>query len=251
MSVDYILWATDASSVISSIILLAGTVRALQLARGFAAHAFRNRAYWLAGLMIALIAGNVASQIPTPATVVTLQDFIISSIGGDTFVAALLIALVFVDRNLIVLKELDFFHRDSIRWSRVRVPGLIAMILVSAELVVSFFFVNTNSNLNSITLLVILTFFPVVAIVLGYAATALVLAARRTPDRTMRRFAMLLGIALALGVISFTIWIPLSFVTTTEVENFIASLPAVGSAYFLYRAAMSLSPLGRVEKGTE
>lgn len=53
--------------------------------------------------------------------------------------------------------------------------------------------------------------------------------------------------ALASFAIYFTIWIPLSYFST-DLGNVVSDFFLVPSAYYIYRAVMSLSPIGRVEK---
>ena len=233
---------------IGGLFLLAGIGRAFQMARGFKARAYRNRAYWMAALMIALSLGNVVNAYPTPAlsSSATFFDQVVSSVGAASFAGALLVALLFVDQNLRVLSEVDFFHRDTLRWSKFRRAAIVFQVIGSIEIIAL-----TVSNLDSsspLYNLVIGTYFPIVGVTLGYASVALLVAARRTPDRPTKRFSLLLGISLAFGVVASTIWLPLSFVTFPELENFVSNIPAVVSYAVLYRATLSMSPLGRVQK---
>jgi len=43
---------------------------------------------------------------------------------------------------------------------------------------------------------------------ISYGAAALLLGARRTPDRSMRKFVRMLGLAIICMVLFFTVWIP-------------------------------------------
>jgi hypothetical protein len=85
---------------------------------------------------------------------------------------------------------------------------------------------------------------------LSYSAAALVVGARRTPDRTMRRFVRMLGLAIICMVLFFTVWIPFApfSLTVQDLGSLISECFIPAAAYFLYLAVMSLSSVGRVEE---
>jgi hypothetical protein len=250
LSVDYVYWACIAVYFLWEVILYAAAGRGLQLARGFTSRAYRTRAYYMAGLTLALGVADLgnflpSNFLPTP-TNLTLLEQVISDIGGLGYTLALFVAFVLVDKNIQLMREVDFFHRDSLRWSKVRKPLLILVILLSAELIATAF-LNLPSSSPAL-FFVLATYFPGFGFCLGYAAVSLIVTARRSAYRDLRRYSILLGIALAFGVVSSTIWIPLGLVTSIDIENLASAVPGFLSGYFLYRATMSMSPLGRVSK---
>jgi KaiC/GvpD/RAD55 family RecA-like ATPase len=218
-----------------------GAFRALEMGNAFTSRLYRSRAYWTAALLGIIVVSNVFGYVPILSTWAIYN----LSISEISFVFLILFIFIFVDRNLLTMKEIDFFHRDMLSWSQVRKGIFVAMLIVSVILLVISTLVNTNSsNIPPSLIAPLVAYFAVGAASLGYAALALVTGARRTPDRTMRNFSKLLGIALVLGILSFTIWI------IPIVGNFVASLFALVSSYVLYLTVMSLSPVGRIEKAT-
>src|SRR5579862_2712144 len=93
-----------------------GTIRALQMAKVFSSKLYRSRASWTAALLAILIVNSVFGDIPAFST----WGIYNLSFGEISFVFLLLFIFVFVDRNLLTLKEIDFFHRDTLSWSRIR-----------------------------------------------------------------------------------------------------------------------------------
>jgi hypothetical protein len=214
-------------------------LRALEMGKAFAAPLYRGRAYWTATLLAILTVSNVFGNFPV------VENWGLGNISYSetVFVVLLLFVLVFVDRNLVTMREIDFFHRDTLRWSLARRGLFAAMIAVSAILLGISTAVNTNTPTIPPEFIVpIIAFFAVDAAALGYAALALVVGAKRTPDKTMRSFSKVLGIALLFGVLSFTIWI------VPVVGNWLSALCTVFSTYALYRAVMTLSPVGKLEE---
>ena len=243
---DYLVWGDYVLWGISTTVLLFASARAVVIGRAFTMPAYRGRAISMATFMILSADSNGGSFIPLP------NNFVASFIGELSFLAALLFVLIFVDRNLAVLREVDFFHTDTYRWSRVRRPLIVATTVVTAAILLVGFLPSTTSfqTLDGILFVTgVLSYFVVAAVSIGYGALALVSGARRSPDRTMRRFSRNLGIALALIVVSFTIWIPL-IGAGSQIENFGSGLAFLISVVPLYFAVMSLSPLGRIEAST-
>jgi uncharacterized membrane protein YccF (DUF307 family) len=96
----------------------------------------------------------------------------------------------------------------------------------------------------------VIVWFAAIALVFSYSAAALVVGARRTPERSMRRFVRMASLALICMLLFFTVWIPFQpfSVTVADLGNLISDLFIPVAGYFLYLAVMSLSPVGRVEK---
>jgi len=80
-----------------------------------------------------------------------------------------------------------------------------------------------------------------------YGTATLIVAARRSQDRTMKRFIRMLGLSLLGLVLFFTVWIPIDYFAP-GVGDFLSEFGFVMAAYYLYKAVMSLSLLGRIEE---
>jgi hypothetical protein len=223
--------------IVGTIILGIGVVRAAEIGRAFVGGIYRSRAFWLIVLMILAGFDNLASYVPAlNGNGLSLSEVV--------FVLSFFVIYVFVDRNLLITMQIDFFHENTLRWRQFRRVGYVALGLGSLSLAI-FSAAYNISNLTSPpvwALIVIFSYFGILAVILGYSSLALVKAARRTPDKTFRRFVRLLGITLAFAVLSATIWI------LPVVGNFVSTLCSAVACYGLYRCVMSLSPIGKVER---
>ena len=146
------------------------------------------------------------------------------------FLVQLTLVFAFIDSVILVAMEMDFFHRDTLHWRRLRVPAYVVV------LVAIFFPTTSNSPLFTIAAF-LAALFPFV-----YSITVLIVASRRTPDRTMKRHTRLLGYAFSMYVVSVLVFqIPIY-------GNLISDLFLIIFAYLIYLATMSLSPMSRIEK---
>jgi len=246
MSIDFVLLSEDAIQVISTVLLIAAGYRAVVMSRVMVGRVYRYRAYWTMGLIVAFLVFEVSTTFP---------NIPVLSWGGGTvgFIVSTYALFLFVDSNIRVAKELDFFHRNILRWQTFRLPLLVAMSITGILTTVAIAIVPGAGSVSSDTPiwagLSIVAYFAVLGGALVYSSAALLVGARRTPDVAMKRFVRLLAFALVCLALFFTIWLPLSFVNT-DLENLVSEFFLVPAAYFIYRAVMSLSPLGRVEKQT-
>jgi hypothetical protein len=214
-------------------ILLFATYRAAQIGRILMRGAYRNRALWTGATSVALILFVLAisnSNDPLP------------------FFVIVAVLLAFVDSSIKVAQETDFFHRSPLGWQRFRKPIFVLFFAFSATLAWAAYFAPSSATLPYLVGEGL--WFLDIGVSLSYSAAALTVGARRTPERTMRRFVGMLGLAIVCMVFLFTIWIPFSPISP-DLQNlggFISFLFLPAAAYFLYRAVMSLSPIGRVEK---
>ena len=221
-------------------ILVVGIYRALEMRRVFVSGAYRSRATWSALLMLFIIPTQVENFVNVPS------NGLLSLLGFIPFIALVLVIYSYADRSVLVAIETDFFHRDTLSWLRARKPVAIFLISVlAAEVVGGVVLTAAEQNsfwgnfLNDL-------FFLALAPVLGYATAALILGARRSADRTLRRSILLLGLALSTLVISIVVSTPFESGTLPAVIVNIGT--GVVGIYLIYRSMMSLSPLGRVEK---
>src|SRR5208283_900868 len=166
MLIDVLNAAGDLFYVVGFGILLFATYRAFAIVRVLIRGAYRTRALWTGGTAIALILFAYASTLPSSNPLGVLSFFVI-----------VIILLAFVDSSIKVAQETDFFHRSPLDWHRFRKPSYAVYLTFTVVGVVVFF-----SNASIVLLLI---WFALVAIILGYSAAALVVGARRTPDRSM------------------------------------------------------------------
>jgi hypothetical protein len=169
-----------------------------------------------------------------------------------SFLAFPLIAIVlvvFVDSSIKVAGETDFFHRGSLGWERVRKP-FVVLLVAELAIVTSDVYAFGTSMSSLLAILGVSQFFVVLALIFSWGAAALTVGARRTADRSLRRFARMLGLVVICFVLFLTVWIPFApfSLTIKDVGSTISIFFATAGAYFLYLAVMSLSPVGHVER---
>ena len=229
-----------ATFVVSLVILFIATYRAFGIGRVLVRGVYRNRAYWIGATAIVLILLAVGSTLPSS-----------NPLGAVTFIVAFVVLVVFVDTSIRVAREADFFHRSALGWDRVRKPfaALLSASVAVVLVTIALYGVNPSSG-NSAAELGILQVFVVVGVMLSWGAAALTVGARRSADMTLRKFAKMLGLTVLCLVLFFTIWIPFApfSVTVQDLGSTISDFFFPAAAYFLYRAVMSLSPVGHIQK---
>lgn len=228
MSNDILTVVLVVLGIISAGICIVAAYRAAEIGRGLVSRVHRNRALWTAAMLGTLMIGF---SDPLPGTLGV-------DLGMIAYVLFLLLVLPFVDGAILAAEDTDFFHRDTLQWRRLRRPVFVAYYAIYATLVVSTFGPSTSSIVEFLS-----NVSPVLFIVPGYAIATLVLVARRTADRNLKWYVGYLGIGLAWLVGSVFLYNPSSIPSSTAEQAVI-----VVGLYFFYRAVMSLSPLGRVEK---
>jgi hypothetical protein len=246
MSIDFYSTVDSLRQVAANLLLAFAASRALLMGREFVSPIYRSRAFWSAGLIIVIVIGNLSNYLPS-----TNSDVLAILFVGP-FIALLLAVLAFVDRTVLVAIETDFFHRGILRWQILRRPAYVAMVVGFVVFIVSSFFVPADQNapVAGDSILVFVAFYQFVvvfAVVFGFAAAALAVGARRTPDLTLKRHIRFLAMALGIFIVNL-----LLSVATNDVVPFDLVDDALGltSTYMLYRSVMSLSPIGRVQKDT-
>jgi hypothetical protein len=217
-------------------IFLFGTYRAFAIGKVLVRGTYRNRALWSGGTMIGLVLLIIASNLPPS-----------NPLSPLSFLVIMVVLFAFVDSSIKVAQEMDFFHRSLLGWGRLRKPAYVILIGISLVGMLGFIFAPTNSVLSGVG---VLLWFSVGAGSIAYGAAALLIGARRTPDRSMQRFVRMLGMAIICMVLFFTIWLPFTpfSVTVQDLGSLISELFLPAAAYYLYLAVMSLSPVGHVEK---
>ncbi len=210
--------AEDAANVIAIVIFGFAAFRAFTIGRVLVNRVYRNRAYFMGVFAIIVI----VSLIPIPAT------------AGELYFPFLFVFFIMVDSTILAALDTDFFHRNTLRWRQIR---LVLYPLFVAFLAYAFLPSNATNTLPGIVLDVVVATFLFIFV---YTTATAVVSARRTPDRPLRRFMALSGLFL------------FGFIVNTLIFSFISKgfsfFLFIVFAYITYRMAMSLSPVGKVEK---
>ncbi len=238
---DIIVDAGYAAALLGIGILLVAAYRAFELGRVLIRGVYRNRAYWTGATALALVLFTLAADFLPPSNPLSPLAFPLIAI----------VLLVFIDSSVKVARDTDFFHRSTLGWERRRkaFPVLLAASLAVAVLDV-YFFGTTSYTSTVLGALGVFQVFAVLAAVFSWGAAALIVGARRSPDRSLRRFASMLGRVVASFVLFLTVWIPFApfSLTVQDLGGTISIFCATVGTYYLYQAVMSLSPVGRVEQ---
>jgi hypothetical protein len=234
--VDALNVAGDLLGIVAIGIFLFAAYRAFAIGRLLVSGAYRNRAFWTGGTLIALILLTIASSLPAS-----------NPLGSAAFVLIFVVLLAFVDSSIKVTQDTDFFHRSPLGWQRLRKPLYIIIIPLLVVGALTIGLAPPNSNL---TFVGVVLWFGAGGAALSLSAAAMVVGAKRTSDRSMRRFVRMLGLAIICMVLFFTVWIPFSpfSATVQDLGSLFSEFFIPLAAYFLYLAVMSLSPVGRIEK---
>jgi hypothetical protein len=234
MSIDIVEILEGGAALATLAIALLGVYRSLTIGKSMVTHVYRSRAYWLAVLLIILAVDN----LPFPPSSV-----IGSGLGFYGFFVFLFAILLFIDSNVAVAREIDFFHKDVLHWRKIRIPMLA---ILGAYTVAAVILSSATSTAAGIGLV---GYFLMLGVILVYAAIEMYVIGRGTYDQTMRKFIKMLGLAVLCYLLFVTIWLPLDFIYP-NLGDIVTDFIIIGTAYFFYRAAMSLSFVGRIVKET-
>jgi len=249
MSIDYFDAIQAAIFLAAAGLVVLALYRAIEFRRVMVGRAYKSRANWTVVFLLAILFFYVDSQGALPY---------LSSDGGVPGWIVITISLVlFVDSNVRATQETDFFHRDTLRWRVFGRPAVMAMLCSLAIIglaIVALGFANIATwgltSTSPVWVAVgVFQYFAVLGVVLAYGAASVITAGRRTQDRTMKRFVGMLGLSLLGFVLFFTTWIPLAFFGT-DASDVGSELFLIVAGYYLYKAVMSFSPVGRVEIST-
>jgi len=225
------------SGIATTLLTIYALFWAIQFGRAFVNSVYRRRAFWMAVLLVAITLSNIFSFSPTLSS---------SFLNGLIFYGLLVVILAFVDGVILVTRETDFFHRDVLGWMRTRLFAYIILIASLAAEIVSLQAIPSSQSVpapgtSTVLLVAFYQFDFVTPVCFTYAAAAVFVGARRTPDLNLKRHARLLGVSLALFVATFVVSTP-----GTELSFLVSNAFGLVSIYFLYRAVMALSPIGRI-----
>ncbi|HMD78877.1 MAG TPA: hypothetical protein VKF39_02720 [Nitrososphaerales archaeon] len=244
MSIDLPTAIDIGSTVVIVGILVLGIYRALEMRRAFVSGIYRSRATWSTFLMLAIIVVMLNNFVPFPSSGTLYLIGIVY--GNISFIAFIFIIFAYGDRSVFVAIETDFFHRETLSWPRVRWPAAVVLVTLAAALYIGGAVFTPAEQSSFLGTLINGLFFPVFAVILGYLTAALIVGARRSADRTLRKSILLLGLALSTLVLSIA---ATSFLDSGTLPYVIVNQgTGVVGIYLIYRSVMALSPLGRVEK---
>ena len=237
MSFDVLYTLALVANLGAIIVAALACVRGVEMGRAFVNGVYRRRAFWIAAMLFAIELSIITSVVPA---------FGNSLVGAIVFSVMIVVIMAFVDGVILVAQQTDFFHRDIGAWQRLRWLMYTAIVLsVVLETVSSFYIPSFSSSIppgtSDLLVLAYYQFDVVVPVAFIYAAVVLAIGTRRTPDRTLKTHIRFLGVSLALFVGTFVLSTP-----DTELAFFISSVVGFASIYFLYKAVMALSPVGRI-----
>ncbi len=227
-NIDCFYWARLFTEIASAGVLLYASYWAFLVWRASIVGLYRRQA-----LAVCLVAASVA---------VTSIGFALTGGGGTPVVSfvsdlALLFLFYWIDASLLAARRSDPLLRDTYQWSRLRLvlwPVSIAVFVLSP-------LVRGAMSGSLVTL--------------GISALVLSLAARRTPDMTLRSHLKWFGLFAGSLVIFLAAVGTLTLSNLGENPVYLAVLfvPALvatfASDYSLYRAATSLAPLRPLPAG--
>jgi hypothetical protein len=235
MSINVVNLLEIIAALAAGAIALLAVYRSLTIGKSLVSRVYRTRAYWLAVLMTIY----AAFAFDPGASAIE------SDISGILFFMFLFGLLIFIDSNVAVAREIDFFHRDILHWRAARTPLFAIVVVGSAIGIWSIFALSSNASIISGA--AFLGFFILLGVVFAYSGAAMFLIARSTYDRTMKKFVKMLGFAILSYVLFLTLFIPLDAIYP-QLGDVVTSFIAIAAAYFFYNATMSLSNVGQIER---
>ena len=240
MSIDIVEAIDVGSTVIVLAILLLGIYRAAEMRRAFVSAVYRSRATWSILLMLIIIILFLSNFIAFPSSGA------MAVVGSLPFLALIFVLVAYADRSILVAIQTDFLHRNTLAWPRLRWPAAIALVGFVLALVVGGVILTPAEQSSFLGVLLNDLFFAFLAAILAYIAAALIVGARRSADRTLRRSILLLGLALFTLVLSIVV--TSSLTSGTLPYAIVNQGTGVVGIYLIYRSVMSLSPVGHIEK---
>jgi hypothetical protein len=232
MSSDIVTFIDSATEVIGIVIYLFAVFRAITIGRALVNRIYRDRAYFVGALIVFLLA-----QSFVPDNLVFLGFYLYQV----TYFALAFFIIVLIDNTILVGLDMDFFHRNTLRWRQTRlvVYPIFIIVVVSLLFALSGYLPVSHSG----GILVIGSF----VFIFTYAAATLVVTAHRTPDRPMRKFLMYAGVL----IVGFLVSTLINNYTNIDAVDVFDDLLGVGLAYVNYLMVMSLSPMSKIKKESD
>ncbi len=193
---------------------------------------YRRQALWVGGMGIYFV---VLSAFLSIALTLQLNTFATNLAGGLIISFGFVLIFLWIDSTIRVARRSDPLFRDTLRWSKLRY----------------WFWVITFGGAGGSLVTSITSGFSTIAPyggVLFFGAIALLISARRSGDKTLRRHFEWTAVCIFLLWIASQAQQPLFRVIsdTFLVQSLIYPIVAVG-AYCLYRSARSLIPLTHLD----
>jgi hypothetical protein len=232
MPSDIIPFIDSATEIIGIVIYLFAIFRAITIGRALVNRVYRDRAYFVGALIVFVIA---QSFVPDNWVFFGFYAYQV------TYFALLFFILVLIDNTVLVGLDMDFFHRNTLRWRQTR---FVAYLIFIVDVVLLLIALNGYLPASPRGGLLVLGSFVVVFI---YAAATLVVTALRTPDRPIRRFLMFAGLLIA-GFLVSTLINNYTYIDSVDVFD---DLLGIGLAYVNYLMVMSLSPMSKIKKESD
>jgi len=242
MAVDYLSIGNLLVGLLTLTILVLALYRAIEISRVLVGATYRNRAKWTAVFLasVAFLLVDSTGEVPY-----------LSSDAGNTGFALITLALpLFINGTVRAAQETDFFHRDILHWRALWKANVVVLFCIVALAVVVILITGSlpgSGSASSWGSSIASLYFLVLIVESIYGTATLIKAAGTSADRTMRRFVRMLGLSLLGLVLFFTVWIPVDYFAP-GVGDFLSEFGFVMAAYYLYKAVMSLSPIGKIEK---
>jgi hypothetical protein len=209
----------------------------LAIRRTIAGSLYRRQALGLALVAILYALNSTTSYYNTPSDIYLL-------IGLVSFPLPFIMIFYWVDASVLAARLTDPLLRDTLHWSRVRF--LIWTINISAVVFTfSYFFYQFEIVAVPINppLFLLAIFLTPAYVSVGSGAIVLLVAVRRTADRTLRRHLEWFGFYLAfIFVFGGLIGNGLA-IYSVEWSNLVSGAANAAAAFFLYKSARSLIPL--------
>jgi hypothetical protein len=227
-------------------ILAFGAYRALKIRGGLAQPIYRSRALWLTLMAVLFIVTLISDLMPYPSTTDFVTAIWITLLFNLPYFIFAFIMFVSVDRTVLVAIDMDLLRRNTLRWPQLRlllyalVLGSVALILIANPFL---FLQNIPAWANTADLV----FYPLYLIPLVVATATLILSARRSLEKTMARFAARFGVAVAFFQIDFILFNYVYYFYYNAELQILDNLIIIAASYLLYRAIVSITPLGKVE----
>jgi len=231
-------------------ILAFATYRAFRIRRALAQPIYRSRALSLALMavlyIIALLADIIVYLIALPSQTDFVTAVLITLTYNLPYFVFAFMMFTSVDRTILVAIDMDLLQRNTLRWKLLRLPlyamvlGAIALILIANP----FLYAVTPPDWANIAYQ---AFYPIYLPPLLIATFALFLSGRRSLERTMRRFVAIFAVSVAFFNADFILYNYVYNFNFTPTGQFVDNLVIITASYFLYRAIVSLTPLGKVE----
>ena len=263
MSVDTLTIIEELSYLIAGIVLVFLISRAVTIGRKFASPIYRSRAFLFAGVMLVALYDVLAALI-TVLFGLYPSTSILSGLAITAFIVWVLVMFVYADRTILVTLEMDFLHRNTLHWRPVRTLAYAVMFASVADTYIFIALTKPPTYWHCPTsqLLCLPAYLPGVPswlsalfpeigllvsifafiVTLAYSISALIIGARRTSDMTMKRHVKWLGLAFLIFLLTFVGFLA---------GNVFVSVVILALVYVFYRALMSLTLIGRVERQTK